>query len=107
MGALWEHFGKQQEETSADPSVLADLKQQLVSLGGGLREIQGDTPLMQPAVDEQSIAEVIANWTGIPVGKMVNDEIAADHHLTRQLDAGKDLHQLVEHVINERADLAQ
>lgn len=81
-----DEFAKQQDETSADPSVLGDLKQQLLSLGAELREIQGDTPLMQPAVDEQSIAEVIANWTGIPVGKMVNDEIAAVQSLTDRLN---------------------
>ncbi|HEY8570565.1 type VI secretion system ATPase TssH [Microbulbifer sp.] len=81
-----DEFVKQQDETSADPSVLGDLKQQLLSLGAELREIQGDTPLMQPAVDEQSIAEVIANWTGIPVGKMVNDEIAAVQSLTDRLN---------------------
>ena len=40
-----------------------------------LEAIQGDKPMIQVNVDSQSIAEVVANWTGIPVGKMVADEI--------------------------------
>ena len=69
-----------------DEATMADLKQQLQSLHAHLEEVQGDTPLMQPAVDEQAIAEVIANWTGIPVGKMVSDEIEAVQSLAERLN---------------------
>ena len=72
-------------QADTDPSAMADLKQQLKSLNSQLLEVQGDTPLMQPAVDEQAIAEVIANWTGIPVGKMVSDEIIAVQSLAQRL----------------------
>ena len=41
-----------------------------------LETLQGEMPLIQPFVTSQAIAEVIAGWTGIPVGKMVRDEIA-------------------------------
>jgi len=40
-----------------------------------LAKIQGETPLMQVCVDAQSVAEVVSGWTGIPVGKVVKDEI--------------------------------
>jgi len=40
-----------------------------------LRQAQGETPLMQPVVTSQTIAEVISGCTGIPVGKMLADEI--------------------------------
>ena len=40
---------------------------------------------MQANVDEQAIAEVIANWTGIPVGKMVSDEITAVQNIADSL----------------------
>ncbi|TLM77944.1 type VI secretion system ATPase TssH [Microbulbifer harenosus] len=81
-----EEFARLQDDGSVDPSLLGDLKQQLQNLSSELREVQSDTPLMQPAVDEQSIAEVIANWTGIPVGKMVSDEIAAVQSLAYRLN---------------------
>jgi type VI secretion system protein VasG len=40
-----------------------------------LRRVQGESPLLQVSVDSQTIAAVIAGWTGIPVGKMLADEI--------------------------------
>ena len=40
-----------------------------------LEELQGETPLIWPACDEQAVASVVADWTGVPVGKMVNDEV--------------------------------
>ena len=48
---------------------------ELEALHEKLESIQGDHPLLHPAVDEQSIASVVADWTGIPVGRMVKDEI--------------------------------
>src|SRR6202041_1091953 len=38
---------------------------------------QGEQPLVLPSVDEQAVASVVADWTGIPVGRMVKDEIQA------------------------------
>ena len=48
---------------------------QLVDLNQKLAAIQGETPLMQACVDGQAIAEIVSSWTGIPVGRMVSDEI--------------------------------
>lgn len=42
-----------------------------------LAALQGDRPLVLPAVDEQAVATVIESWTGIPVGRMLSDEIYA------------------------------
>lgn len=40
-----------------------------------LTELQGETPLMFAAVDANTIASVVSDWTGIPLGRMVKDEI--------------------------------
>ncbi|HET6432034.1 type VI secretion system ATPase TssH [Dyella sp.] len=40
-----------------------------------LHKLQGQTPLIFPTVDAQAVAAVVGEWTGIPVGRMVNDEI--------------------------------
>jgi type VI secretion system protein VasG len=40
-----------------------------------LQSVQGDDPLVLPGVDEQAIAAVVSDWTGIPVGRMVRNEI--------------------------------
>ena len=40
-----------------------------------LSELQGETPLILPTVDYQAVASVVADWTGIPVGRMARNEI--------------------------------
>ena len=51
-----------------------------------LRAVQGESPLLQVSVDSQTIAEVIAGWTGIPVGKMLADEIQTVLKLQTKLE---------------------
>ncbi len=53
----------------------AELKAALKKLTTELQELQGEAPLMQPVVDAQAVAEVVAQWTGVPVGRMGGDEI--------------------------------
>jgi type VI secretion system protein VasG len=40
-----------------------------------LKNFQGESPLIFPNVDANAIASVVADWTGIPVGRMVKNEI--------------------------------
>ncbi|HEX3623887.1 MAG TPA: type VI secretion system ATPase TssH [Verrucomicrobiae bacterium] len=40
-----------------------------------LKQFQGESPLIFPSVDASAIASVVADWTGIPVGNMVKNEI--------------------------------
>jgi type VI secretion system protein VasG len=40
-----------------------------------LHTLQGDRPLILPTVDQQAVAAVVEAWTGIPVGRMVKNEI--------------------------------
>lgn len=61
-------------ETSS-PIDTDSLREELKKYDAELKELQGENPLMSPVVDAQAIAEVISGWTGIPVGKMVADEI--------------------------------
>ena len=48
----------------------------LAQLQALLAAEQGERPLVLPDVDEQAVAAVVADWTGIPVGRMVKDEVA-------------------------------
>lgn len=61
------------------------LKGELKRLNAELKDVQGENPLMQPVVTGQSVAEVISGWTGIPIGKMVADEINAVLNLSSTL----------------------
>ncbi|MEP9746780.1 type VI secretion system ATPase TssH, partial [Xanthomonas euvesicatoria] len=40
-----------------------------------LAALQGESPLILPTVDYQAVAAVVADWTGIPVGRMARNEI--------------------------------
>lgn len=51
--------------------LLTELKQ----LQEALKQFQGETPLIFPSVDAGAIASVVADWTGIPVGRMVKNEV--------------------------------
>jgi type VI secretion system protein VasG len=51
-----------------------------------LAALQGESPLILPYVDEQAVASVVADWTGIPVGRMVKDEIKAVLNLVSNLE---------------------
>ncbi len=70
-----------EERTAA----MAELKE----ANARLSEIQGETPLILPIVDAQAVASVIGDWTGIPVGRMVRDEIETvlnlEDHLSRRV----------------------
>lgn len=50
-----------------------------------LHELQGDMPLVPMSVDARSVANVVAGWTGVPVGRMLTDEIDAVLELERRL----------------------
>jgi type VI secretion system protein VasG len=62
---------------------LAELRE----LQSTLTTLQGDAPLILPSVDAQAVASVVADWTGIPVGRMVKDEIDAVLRLADTLNA--------------------
>jgi type VI secretion system protein VasG len=48
---------------------------ELRALEAKLTSLQGEQPLILPAVDEQAVAAVVADWSGIPVGRMVKNEV--------------------------------
>jgi type VI secretion system protein VasG len=89
---------------------IAATKQELHSLMKVLTEMQGDEPMIQVNVGSQAIAEVVANWTGIPVGKMVSNEINAIMNLKNALEKrviGQDhaLEAIAESIRTSRAGL--
>ena len=70
---------------TAQPMDTEFLRSELKRLESELKEVQGETPLMQPVVNGQTVAEVISGWTGIPIGKMVADEINSVLNLAETL----------------------
>ncbi len=64
--------------TAAEPAADQDpaaLRERLGVVQAGLVQLQGERPLILPTVDRQAVASVVADWTGIPVGRMARNEI--------------------------------
>jgi type VI secretion system protein VasG len=66
----------QETEQEADKEETAEsLLPRLNELKTQLGALQGEAPLILPSVDAQAVASVVGDWTGIPVGRMVKNEI--------------------------------
>lgn len=63
----------------------ADLKERLDGLKRQLAVVQGESPLLHIDVDSQTIAEVISGWTGIPIGRMMANQIQTVLDLKKSL----------------------
>ncbi|MCB1332959.1 MAG: type VI secretion system ATPase TssH [Roseivivax sp.] len=62
-----------------------ELMEQLKAKNAELTALQGDSPLILPIVDHQAVASVVGDWTGIPVGRMVRDELQTVLELEERL----------------------
>jgi type VI secretion system protein VasG len=58
-----------------DPAARDARLAELRELQSQLTTHQGEDPLILPTVDQQAVASVVQDWTGIPVGRMVRNEI--------------------------------
>ena len=88
----------------------AALRESLDELQNRLKELQGEQPLVFHSVDSAAVASVVEDWTGIPVGSMVKDEIESILNMTDQLRqrvVGQDhgLEMIVSRVQTARAQL--
>ena len=50
-----------------------------------LKTIQEESPLLKEEVDAEEIAEVVANWTGIPVSRLLEGEMQKLMHMEERL----------------------
>jgi type VI secretion system protein VasG len=76
------------EEKGAAPDLPedpAELREELQRLTGRLEELQGEEPLIPVTVDAELVGQVISGWTGIPVGKMVRDDVSTALQLESHL----------------------
>lgn len=66
----------------AENPLLAELR----DFQSQLHDLQGESPLILPSVDHQAVAAVVGDWTGIPVGRMVKNEIETILNLADNLE---------------------
>jgi ATP-dependent Clp protease ATP-binding subunit ClpB len=55
---------------------LVELERKLGEYEQRLRHIQGDRPMLKEEVGSEDVAEVVAEWTGIPVSRLLEGETA-------------------------------
>ncbi|MEM8736419.1 MAG: AAA family ATPase, partial [Planctomycetota bacterium] len=69
--------GRGSPSPSDQSSAIAEMQARLAELQGELSGVQGESPLVLATVGEQAVANVVSDWTGIPVGKMVSQQLQA------------------------------
>ncbi|MCP1401401.1 type VI secretion system ATPase TssH [Achromobacter insolitus] len=97
-------------ERAADEEDLSALTANLTRLEKGLEAVQNDEPIVPVCVDSSVVAKVISGWTGIPVGRMLADELHTVLYLQDKLSGrivGQDeaLDAIARRIRTFRADL--
>ncbi|MCI5110207.1 MAG: type VI secretion system ATPase TssH [Marivita sp.] len=88
----------------------AELLTQLRAKNAELTTLQGENPLILPIVDEQAVASVVGDWTGIPVGRMMSDELQTvlnlkDHLAKRVIGQDHAMEMIAKRIQTSRAAL--
>ena len=97
---------EKKDPNADETTILADL----AKLEAELDTLQGEKGMMRVSVDAQIVGEVISAWTGIPLGKMVRNEIETvltlDEHLKKRV-IGQDhaLSAIAQRILTSRANL--
>lgn len=97
--------------TAPVPDTVERDKAELARLESELARLQGENPLVYPVVAGNAVAEVISSMTGIPLGKMVTNEIQTLLNLSQKLAervVGQDhaLEIIAQRIRTARTDLA-
>ncbi|WP_431146952.1 type VI secretion system ATPase TssH [Pseudomonas alvandae] len=99
-----------EDSSEASDNESHELREKLVDLQQRLTALQGENPLILPTVDYQAVASVVADWTGIPVGRMARNELETvlnlDQHLKKRI-IGQDhaLQMIAKRIQTSRAGL--
>ncbi len=78
--------GRVDTAAPVDDAARVPMLRELQELQDKLTQMQGEAPLILPAVDAQAVASVVADWTGIPVGRMVRNELEAILNIAETLN---------------------
>jgi type VI secretion system protein VasG len=99
-----------EKSKAAPPEARPALLEKLRGLEKELAALQGHNPLILPTVDGQAVAAVVGDWTGIPVGRMVKNEIETVLKLAstigeRVIGQGHALEMIAKRIQTSRAGL--
>lgn len=100
-----------QEDAERPAEETASMQEELRVKEAELSALQGESPLVLPQVDAQAVAAIISEWTGIPAGRMVSNELENILKLSSTLGSrvvGQDhgLKIIADRILSSRAALA-
>ncbi|KAF1711998.1 type VI secretion system ATPase TssH [Pseudoxanthomonas kalamensis DSM 18571] len=72
---------KAARKTAKKAAAVSPQQAELEALQDQLRQLQGEAPMVPLQVDGTVVAEIVSAWTGIPLGRMVKDEIRTVRNL--------------------------
>jgi len=87
------HLDEERAERVGDLNKVAEIRygkipaneKELKELQGKLKDTQGQTPLLREEITDEDIARVVAEWTGIPITRMLESEKQKLIHLEKEL----------------------
>ncbi|MEX0990262.1 MAG: ATP-dependent chaperone ClpB [Actinomycetota bacterium] len=90
---------------------LVELDAQLEEENAKLDEVQAERKMLKEEVDEEDIAEVVSTWTGIPVARLMQGEMAKLVHLEdaihdRMVDQAEAVQAVANAIRRSRAGLS-
>ncbi|AQV98979.1 ClpV1 family T6SS ATPase [Cupriavidus necator] len=105
-----ENQGCATDEDDENADSAESLGASLARLEKGLEAVQNDEPMVPVCVDSAAVAEVISGWTGVPVGRMLADELHTVLYLQdklgeRVVGQGEALDAIARRIRTFRADL--
>ncbi|MGR3468165.1 MAG: type VI secretion system ATPase TssH, partial [Shimia sp.] len=112
---VYDNRPAEEQETDEDlpshPETAQDVRRRMAAKMAELEAGEPDDRMVYAHVDAQSVASVISDWTGIPAGRMVQDELAAILSLAERLQArviGQDhgLRTIAKRIETSRAGLS-
>ncbi|MBO0693257.1 MAG: AAA family ATPase [Acidimicrobiaceae bacterium] len=53
-----------------------ELERQVAEATAQLEDLQGESKMLKQEVDEEDVAEVVSKWTGVPVSRLLEGEVA-------------------------------
>jgi type VI secretion system protein VasG len=107
---LQESLESAEKEGSESSGKESEIQAELKQIEADLEKLQGERGMMRVSVDAQIVGEVISAWTGIPLGKMVRNEIETvltlDEHLKKRV-IGQDyaLAAIAQRILTSRANM--
>ncbi|MCQ2966229.1 MAG: type VI secretion system ATPase TssH [Alphaproteobacteria bacterium] len=109
--AVVEECRKLRDELREKGSSDETIRTALLAKQKELSELQGEDPLVLPQVDTQAVSTIISEWTGIPLGRMVKNEIQSvlnlgDEMNKRVIGQKHGLDLIARRVMTARASLA-